>query len=88
MSELELHTIRGPLTAGLLAKAERGELAQQLPTGFVRDPSGIATQDPNREVQERIALLFECFLHARTAAKVMRSFTARGLALRRRDRDG
>ena len=88
ISELELHTIRGRLTAGLLAKAERGELALQLPTGFVRDPSGVVTQDPNREVQERITLLFESFLHARTAAKVMRIFTARGLALPRRDRHG
>jgi DNA invertase Pin-like site-specific DNA recombinase len=61
ISELELHTIRGRLTAGLLAKAERGELALQLPTGFVRDPSGVVTKDPNCEVQERIALLFECF---------------------------
>jgi DNA invertase Pin-like site-specific DNA recombinase len=88
ISELELHTIRGRLTAGLLAKAERGELALQLPTGFVRDPSGVVTQDPNREVRERIALLFETFLHARTAAKVMRSFTTRGLALPRRDCHG
>ena len=52
ISELELHTIRGRLTAGLLAKAERGELAVQLPTGFVRDPSGVVTQDPNCEVQD------------------------------------
>ena len=88
ISELELHTIRGRLTAGLLAKAERGELAVQLPTGFVRDPSGVVTQDPNCEVQERIALLFESFLSARTAAKVMRTFIARGIALPRRDRDG
>src|SRR6266478_3932563 len=88
ISELELHTIRSRMTAGLLAKAERGDLALQLPTGFVRDPSGVVTQDPNREVQERITLLFESFLHARTAAKVMRTFTARGLALPRRDRDG
>src|SRR5215510_15068707 len=56
ISELELHTIRGRLTAGLLAKAERGELALQLPTGFVRDPSGVVTKDPNREVQERLEL--------------------------------
>ena len=55
ISELELHTIRGRLTAGLLAKAERGELALPLPTGFVRDPSGVVTKDPNREVQGRIA---------------------------------
>jgi DNA invertase Pin-like site-specific DNA recombinase len=88
ISELELHTIRGRLTAGLLAKAERGELALQLPTGFVRDPSGVVTKDPNREVQERIALLFECFLSVRTAVKVTRTLAARGLALPRRDRHG
>jgi DNA invertase Pin-like site-specific DNA recombinase len=86
ISELELHTIRGRLTAGLLAKAERGELALQLPTGFVRDPSSVVTKDPNREVQERIALLFECFLSVRTAVKVTRTLAARGLALPRRDR--
>jgi DNA invertase Pin-like site-specific DNA recombinase len=88
ISELELHTIRGRLTAGLLAKAERGELALQLPTGFVRDPSGIVTKDPNREVQERIALLFESFLSVRTAVKTTRTLVARGLALPRRDRHG
>ena len=79
ISELELHTIRGRLTAGLLAKAERGELALQLPTGFIRDASGVVTKDPNREVQERIALLFDCFLSVRTAVKVTRVLAARGL---------
>jgi DNA invertase Pin-like site-specific DNA recombinase len=88
ISELELHTIRGRLTAGLLAKAERGELALQLPTGYIRDASGVVTKDPNREVQERIALLFDCFLSVRTAVKVTRTFAARGLTLPRRDRHG
>ncbi len=37
ISEVELHTIRGRLTAGLLNKARRGELALQLPAGLVRD---------------------------------------------------
>src|SRR5580704_6455279 len=64
ISELELHTIRSRLTAGLLAKAERGELALQLPAGLVRDPSGVVTKDPNIEVQERLELVFEMFLHA------------------------
>jgi len=41
ISELELHTIRARLTAGLLNKAERGELAIKLPVGLVRDPSGV-----------------------------------------------
>ncbi len=88
ISELELHTIRGRLTAGLLAKAQRGELEQMLPAGLMRDASGAVVKDPNREVQERITLVFECFLSVRTAAKVVRTLAARGLTLPRRDRDG
>ena len=51
ISELELHTLRGRLTAGLLAKAARGELALQLPIGLVRDASGVVTKDPDQEIQ-------------------------------------
>src|SRR5215468_9840772 len=54
ISELELHTIRGRLTAGLLAKAERGELALTLPIGLVRDPSGVIVKDPDMAIQERL----------------------------------
>jgi DNA invertase Pin-like site-specific DNA recombinase len=88
ISELELHTIKSRMTTGLLAKAERGDLALQLPAGLVRDPSGVVTKDPNLEVQGRLSLLFEAFLKVRTAAQVMRTFVARGLALPRRDRHG
>jgi DNA invertase Pin-like site-specific DNA recombinase len=62
ISELELHTIRSRLTSGLLAKAERGELALTLPIGLVRDLTGIVVKDPNIEVQERLQLLFQTFL--------------------------
>ncbi len=56
ISELELHTIRARLTAGLLNKAARGDLALTLPVGLVRDPSGVVQKDPNREVQSRLEL--------------------------------
>lgn len=46
ISELELHTIRARLTAGLLNKAERGELALTLPVGLMRDPSGVVHKEP------------------------------------------
>ena len=42
LSELELHTIRTRMTAGLLKKAERGELALSLPDGLVRDDRGVS----------------------------------------------
>ena len=88
ISELELHTIRSRLTAGLLAKAARGELALMLPTGLVRDPSGIVVKEPNIEVQQRLGLVFQTFLKFRTVAKVMRVLNERSLDLPRRDRHG
>lgn len=74
ISELELHTIRARLTAGLLNKAERGELAIKLPVGLVRDPSGVVHKDPNREVQHRLELVFATFLPVRSASQVLRVF--------------
>ncbi len=83
ISEVELHTIRGRLTAGLINKAQRGDLALQLPAGLVRDPSGVVTKDPNLEVQERVALVFDSFLRLRSAVRVTRALHERGLGLPR-----
>src|SRR3954451_20709364 len=88
MSELELHLLRGRLTAGLLSKAARGELALQLPAGLVRDADGRVTKDPDREVRDRLALIFATFLEQGSVAKVMRSLKTRRLAVPRRDRFG
>jgi DNA invertase Pin-like site-specific DNA recombinase len=88
ISELELHTIRSRLTTGLLAKAERGDLALSLPIGLVRDPSGVVVKTPDREVQARIELVFDTFMKRRTAVKVVRTLHERGLSLPRHDRDG
>lgn len=88
ISELELHTIRGRLTAGLLNKARRGELALHLPAGLVRDPSGVVIKDPNQEVQDRVALVFSSFLQLRTARRVTRVLRERDVALPRNDRRG
>src|SRR5215204_3582525 len=81
ISEVELHTIRARLTAGLLNKAERGELGLMLPVGLVRDAAGIVVKDPDREVQARLELVFATFLRLRSAAKVLRSLNEGGLAL-------
>jgi DNA invertase Pin-like site-specific DNA recombinase len=86
ISEVELHTMRGRLTAGLLSKAERGELALHLPAGLIRDASGAVVKDPDREVQDRITLVFTSFLEQGSVGKVMRTFTARGLSVPRGNR--
>jgi len=46
LSEWELHTIRARLSAGLLNKAARGELALQLPVGLVRTLKWMWTARP------------------------------------------
>jgi DNA invertase Pin-like site-specific DNA recombinase len=88
ISEVELHTMRGRLTAGLLSKAERGELALHLPAGLTRGAGGAVVKDPDREVQDRITLVFTSFLEQGSVGKVMRTFTARGLSVPRCNRFG
>src|SRR5712691_7997758 len=72
IAELELHTIRARLQAGMASKAERGMLAFMLPTGLVRLESGNVVKDPDREIQDRIKLVFQILLEKKTLGKVMR----------------
>ena len=86
ISEVELYTIRARLTAGLLNKAERGELALRLPTGLVRDELGVVHKEPNQEVQDRIELIFQTFLQTKAASQVVRKFNEQELLVPRRNR--
>ena len=61
LSEMELFTIRNRLTAGLLNKAKRGDLALKLPVGFIRTEQGKVLKDPNKDLQDRINLVFTIF---------------------------
>jgi DNA invertase Pin-like site-specific DNA recombinase len=88
ISELELHTIKARLTAGLINKARRGELALTLPVGLARDALGRVVKRPDREVQDRLDLVFATFLRARSLAAVVRSFNTDSLSVPRRDRFG
>jgi DNA invertase Pin-like site-specific DNA recombinase len=86
ISELEAHTIKARLLAGLRNKAARAELALSLPVGLVRDPAGRVVQHPDAGVREKIALVFATFLRVRSINGVVREFKAGGLLLPRRDR--
>jgi DNA invertase Pin-like site-specific DNA recombinase len=88
LSEMELHTIRARMHAGLLNKAQRGDLALQLPVGLMRDELGRVQKQPSREIQHRIELVFQTFLQRRTASKVLQYFNQQQLQLPRRDRFG
>src|SRR5947209_1392092 len=88
ISELELHTLRARLTAGLLSKARRGELAQMLPAGLIRDELGRVVKHPSQEVQTRLDLVFATFLRVRTACRVVHVFQEQALLLPRLDDGG
>src|SRR5215213_7278010 len=85
ISEAEMRTLRGRLTAGLLAEAGRGDLALPLPVGLERDPTGVVAITPDREVEDRTRLVFSAFLERRSAQAVLRVLLARRLALPRRE---
>ena len=87
LSEVELHTLRGRLIAGIQNKARRGELALALPAGLVRLEDGRVDKDPNLQVQEAIELVFRSFLDLKSAAKVVRYFKEHGLKIPRRHRN-
>src|SRR6266540_5980860 len=84
LSEWERHTMKARLTAGLIHKAQRGELALTLPTGLVRNGQGKVLKIPNQEAQARLALVFETFLQCRSASRVVDEFNRHDLLLPRR----
>jgi DNA invertase Pin-like site-specific DNA recombinase len=87
LSEVELHTLRGRLLAGVQQKAQRGDLALALPAGLLRLEDGQVVKDPDLAVQHAIALVFQTFLLRKSASQVVRLFHDQGLRLPRRHRN-
>ena len=87
VSEVELHTLRGRLIAGVQQKAQRGDLALALPAGLLRHADGGVVKDPDRAVQHAITLVFHTFLERKAASQVVRLLRDQGLRLPRRLRN-
>ena len=87
LSEVELHTLRGRLVAGVQNTARRGDLALALPVGLLRQEDGRVVKDPDLQVQQAIGLVFRIFLEVKSASKVVRHFREQGLRLPRRHRN-
>jgi DNA invertase Pin-like site-specific DNA recombinase len=87
VSEVELHTLRGRLIAGVQQKAQRGDLALALPAGLLRQDDGVVVKEPDRAVQHAITLVFQTFLERRSASQVVRLLRDQGLRLPRRHRN-
>jgi len=81
MSSMELHTMRSRLEKGRLFKAERGELFQCLPSGYVKLASGGIAFDPDEQVQAVIRLVFAKFVELGTARAVCSYLRQQGIRL-------
>ena len=68
----ELHILRARMRGNLLNKARRGELALRLPVGYRRLGDGTVVLDPDDEVRQALALIFERFAVLRNGRAVQR----------------
>jgi len=74
MSEAELHILKQRMWQGTLQKAHRGELITQVPTGYVRSPSGEVTFDPDEQAQSVVQLVFKTFERLGSLQATLRDF--------------
>lgn len=88
MSEAELHILKSRLQGGILNKARRGELEMPLPVGLVYDGAGRVVLDPDRQVRDSVAMLFEVFRDLGSASAVVRRLRAQEVMFPRRIRRG
>ncbi len=72
MPEAGTFLIRQRMLGAKRAKAERGELAIPLPTGYVRRPSGEVAFDPDEQAQHVVRLVFATFSRLGTLNAVLR----------------
>jgi DNA invertase Pin-like site-specific DNA recombinase len=61
MSEAELHILKSRLQQGMWNKAQRGEVLNHAPLGYVRTPGDDFAIDPDEQVQAVVRLIFAQF---------------------------
>src|SRR6266566_2963699 len=61
MSEAELHILKSRLQQGMWNKAQRGEVLNHAPLGYVRTSGGDFAIDPDEQVQAVVRLIFAQF---------------------------
>ena len=70
MSEMELSVLRQRSLEALKQKARRGELFLNVAVGYVKAPHDRIEKEPDRRVQEAIALVFRKFTEMQTVRQV------------------
>jgi DNA invertase Pin-like site-specific DNA recombinase len=81
LSEAELFTLRTRLYEGRWNKARKGLLHFSLPVGYIPTEDGSWALDPDTQVRERVAFLFESFRRHGIVRAVVRNLQEQGLEL-------
>jgi hypothetical protein len=72
MSEAELHILKSRLQQGMWNKAERGEVLNHAPIGYVRTVAGEFVIDPDEQVQTAVRLIFAQFARRGSVSGLLR----------------
>ena len=72
MSEAELHILKSRLQQGMWNKAQRGEVLNHAPIGYVRTLAGDFVIDPDEQVQAVVRLIFAQFARRGSVSGLLR----------------
>jgi DNA invertase Pin-like site-specific DNA recombinase len=81
LNEYELDLLRQRSVEARRAKAQRGELLVTAPVGFLKTDAPHFEKDPDRRIQDAIALVFQKFGDLGTVRQTLSWFLAQGLQL-------
>jgi DNA invertase Pin-like site-specific DNA recombinase len=81
LNEYELDLLRQRSVEARRAKAQRGELLVAAPVGFLKTDAPHFEKDPDRRIQEAVALVFQKFSELGTVRQTLSWFLEHGLQL-------
>jgi DNA invertase Pin-like site-specific DNA recombinase len=88
LNEYELDLLRQRSVEARRAKAQRGELLVAAPVGFLKTDAPHFEKDPDRRIQEAVALVFQTFGEWGTVRQTLSWFLEHGLQLPARSVSG
>ena len=88
LNEYELDLLRQRSVEARRAKAKRGELLVAAPVGFLKTDAPHFEKDPDRRIQEAVALVFQKFEELGTVRQTLSWFLEHGLQLPARSVSG